>query len=198
MHGSAESSCVVVARTLCLVARFDLPHVIGKLLQRGTQPSLVVSFFLLFAFVHSRNPFHFRNERFDDLIDCLVDGHRLQSVATNKLRASLTADLHAGALARGLAAQRQLVRGNLVRSGEPNAVFHDDAPESPRIEQDRWAATLRDGTAFSAGRRPPLTPFRGKHSQLSLSVRSAGAAGVAESHLFRHSDSYLYSGAALS
>jgi hypothetical protein len=43
-----------------------------------------------------------------------------------------------------------------------------------------------------------LTPFRGKHSQLSLSVRSARAADVAESHLFRHSDSYLYSGAALS
>jgi hypothetical protein len=31
-----------------------------------------------------------------------------------------------------------------------------------------------------------------------LSVRSARAADVAESHLFRHSDSYLYSGAALS
>ena len=32
----------------------------------------------------------------------------------------------------------------------------------------------------------------------SLSVRFARAADVAESHLFRHSDSYLYSGAALS
>src|SRR5262245_12359737 len=57
MRGGAGSSCMVVARTLCLVARFHLPHVSGKLLQRGTQPSLVVSFFLLFAFVHPRNPF---------------------------------------------------------------------------------------------------------------------------------------------
>src|SRR5919204_6121807 len=97
--GGAGSSRMVVARTLCPVARFDSPHVIGELLQHSPQPSLVVSFFLLFAFVHSRNLLHFRNERFDDLVDCLVDGHRLQSVATKKLRAQPVAGLHAAARA---------------------------------------------------------------------------------------------------
>jgi hypothetical protein len=51
------------------------------------------------------------------------------------------------------------------------------------LDDENWAASS--------------LPFQGKHSQL-LSVRSARAADVAVSHLFRHSDSYLYSGAALS
>jgi hypothetical protein len=37
------------------VVRCDFRHVIGKLLQGGTQPGLVVSFFLLFAFVRLRD-----------------------------------------------------------------------------------------------------------------------------------------------
>jgi hypothetical protein len=136
--GGAGSSCMVVARTLCPVVRFDFPHVIGELLQRRPQPSLVVSFFLLFAFVHSRNPLHFGNERFDDSVDCLVDGHRLQSVATKKFRAP------PGACTQERVrpvASRQLVKRNLVRR---------PALASPRHSA---SARTRHGATFARSRR---------------------------------------------
>jgi hypothetical protein len=69
--------CAVTIRLL--VVRCGFPHVISKLLQGGAQPSLVVSFFLLFAFVRLRDLRHLRNERFDDLVDRFVDGHRMGS-----------------------------------------------------------------------------------------------------------------------
>ena len=59
--------------------------------------SLVVPFFLLFAFVNFRNPCHLGNERFDDLIDRFVDGHRFRSSAAEGGDGLALAELrHAG------------------------------------------------------------------------------------------------------
>src|SRR6266576_7206152 len=126
---------MVVARTLCPVARFDLPHFIGKLLQRGPQPSLVVSFFLLFAFVHSRNPFHFGNERFDDLVNCLVDGHRLLirgDEETPRPTCGRPARRSAGVRAGGAKTTRQEELGSEAAATHSTGARTDRAQPLPR------------------------------------------------------------------
>src|SRR5262249_27759578 len=50
--------CTAIVGIFFFVTRRDFPHVIGKFLQGGAQPSLVVPFFLLFAFVRFRNLRH--------------------------------------------------------------------------------------------------------------------------------------------
>jgi hypothetical protein len=85
--GSPDSGRIVILGTVCCAARFNFPHVIGELLQSGAQPSLVVSFFLLFALVHLRNSCHLGNERFDDLIDFFMDRHRFTSSLPARPRA---------------------------------------------------------------------------------------------------------------
>src|SRR5437764_13830375 len=156
--GGAGSSCMVVARPLCPVARFDFPHVIGELLQRGTQPSLVVSVFLLFAFVHSRNLLHFGNERFDDSVDCLVDGHRLRSVATKKFRAQPGARLHAGARA-GWSRQDNLLRGTWFAVAHPCVA----APHSTGSQDATWR-NLCAAAALVGNTMPRFTPRKGMPS----------------------------------
>src|SRR2546429_5779463 len=53
-------------------------------------------FFLLFAFVQSRNLCHLRNERFDDLIDPFVDRHRFRSSAAGSAAPRLPSSGHTG------------------------------------------------------------------------------------------------------
>ena len=71
-----EEEMALFEQGYCFVAGLDFPHVFGKFLQRGAQPGLVVSFFLILALMHVRNSRHLRDEGLDDLIDGFMDGHR--------------------------------------------------------------------------------------------------------------------------
>lgn len=105
--GSSGSGHAIFAGVLCFVARLDVAHVLGKSLQRGAQPSLVLSLLLVLGLMHVRNSRHLGNECFDDLIDGFMDGHCLQS--------SEFAVLGAFPDLRVRVTQRQLVSWNLVR-----------------------------------------------------------------------------------
>jgi hypothetical protein len=97
---------------------------------------------LLFAFVHSRNLLHFGNERFDDSVDCLVDGHCLLSVTTKKLRAP-TRGLPARSSACGpVARQDNLLGGTWFAAAGPCVA----APHST-------GARTRRGATFARSRR---------------------------------------------
>jgi len=56
--------------------RYDI---IGEFLQRRAQPSLGLPLFLALALIRLPNPGHFRNERFDDPVDFLLDEHEESS-----------------------------------------------------------------------------------------------------------------------
>jgi hypothetical protein len=49
--------------------------IIGEFLQRRTQPSLGLPLLLALALIRLPNSGHFRNERFDDPVDFLLDKH---------------------------------------------------------------------------------------------------------------------------
>jgi len=49
--------------------------IVGEFLQSRAQPSLGLPLFLAFALIRSPNPGHFRDERFNDPVDFLLDEH---------------------------------------------------------------------------------------------------------------------------
>src|SRR5262249_29628569 len=74
VSGGSGSGRAIFAGVLCFVARLDVADVLGKSLQRGAQPSLVLSLLLVLGLMHVRNSRHLGNECFDDLIDGFMDG----------------------------------------------------------------------------------------------------------------------------
>jgi hypothetical protein len=121
-----------------------------------------VPFFLLFALVHFRNPFHLRNEGFDDLIDhCGWTRFRSSVAQAAGLR------VYPAATCRqvwpGLANQcteRQLVSQNLVRRGDEN----ETEAQTPVDRQcgDRGAGALTTEMRSKNPKRAILPVTRGQ------------------------------------
>jgi hypothetical protein len=57
------------------VLPFGRRDIVGEFLQGGAQPSLGLPLLLVLALVGIPNPSHFRNERFDDPVDFLLNEH---------------------------------------------------------------------------------------------------------------------------